>query len=387
VTWTASNFERVRRCPASAALPQINCTSQWAQDGIDGHAALQKFVELVRQGEDPVCAIRAVPTEWRPICDSVAYLAKHLRSELAFAYNVANGEGRVLGVNLDRQYKLNDCEVAGTADLAGTVEGVAIVIDLKTGWGEVTRPDINPQLRILALMAARAWGCDRAKVAILTGHEGAEPSWRWAELEAWDLDEVAAQAADTFNAVSRARENMVFGSETPSVTEGSWCKYCPAAPVCPAKTALIRRLASGAEGDELEMMLPLDRRTAGIAWERLGHAKQLLKRVEAACHAYLDEEGQIDLPSGKTLRKVITEGNERLDGEVVYSVTRELCGADIADGAVERRATKSRLEEALREKLGRGAAAQMRTVLDEVRKRGGALKPMTKKLVEVDGEP
>jgi Protein of unknown function (DUF2800) len=385
VTFSASARDRVRHCPASAALPQINAASQWSDTGNEGHDAVCAFVGQVREGASDGAALNNAPPAWQALCEDLLPLAPYLRPELALAINVETGQGRVLGENIKRRYTLEEFEVAGTADLAGVIDGVAVVVDLKTGWAEHARAEVHPQLRLLALMAARAWNCDQAKVAVLVCHEGDTPRWQWAELEAWDLDETALELRSEFSAVRNA-ETVVRAGQVPNVNEGSWCKYCPATPVCPAKTALVKRLASGAEGDELDMMIPLDARTAGIAYERVQWARAILNRVESAVHAYIDEHGSIELPNGKLLKKLVVDGNEKLDGDVVYGVAYELFGQGVADIAVERHATKKRLEQAMRENFGRSGAAKSREVLDEVRRRGGASRGKSTRLVEVARE-
>lgn len=385
MTFTASARERIQHCPASASLAQINVATEWADTGNAGHDAVAAFVTQQREGMSLDASLVNVAAEWQPLCESLAKYAVHLRPELAFAFDVVSGKARVLGENIGRNYKLDGFEIAGTADLAGVINDEAIIVDLKTGHGAVTHPERNPQLAMLAVMAARAWGCDRARVAILTCHEGEEPRWAWHELEMWDLDAAALELLDEYHRVCRARE-VIEGGNVPSVNEGAWCKYCPAVPVCPAKTALIKRLANGAEMDELELMLPLDAKTAGMAWERRGYAMQLLKRIEAACHAAMDQFGHLELPNGKWLKKVEVEGNEKLDGETVFEVTHEMCGRILAEAAVSYTATKKQLEDAMRSAHGRGGAAKVRAVLDEVRKRGGATRGTTTKLVEVEPE-
>jgi CRISPR/Cas system-associated exonuclease Cas4 (RecB family) len=385
MTYTASARERVQHCPASASLPQIHTTSEWAQTGNDGHEAMCAFVSQLREGMSLDAALVNVPDEWAPLCESLAPLAPHLRPELALAMSLETSGARVLGENLKRRYDLIDGEIAGTADLAGVIDGVAIVVDLKTGYGKVTHPERNPQLAMLALMAARAWGCDSARIAIIVGRESSEPRWQWHHLECWDLDAIASELIDEARQVAHA-VTVVQSGGVPNVNEGEHCRYCPATPVCPAKSHLIRRLASGAEGDELELLIPLDARTAGIAWERLGMARAMLNRIEAACRAYLEEHGQLELPNGKLLKQVTVDGHERLDGDEVYNVALQLCGPAVADASVQRTATKKALEEATRAAFGRGGAAKARHVLEEVRKRGGASRGKTTKLIEVEPE-
>lgn len=386
MTFTGSAFERIRACPASAAMPQINLSSEWAETGITGHDALDEYVIAVAAGTPLPIALANVPDEWQGLCGALGnnVIAWGLRSEVAYAYNVATGEARHLGQRLGRQYKLETMEVACTLDLVGTDGDAVVVIDAKTGHGDVTPADRNQQLRFQALCAAKVYGKVHAKIAILRCTENGSPRWDWSHLEVWDLDEVEGDIRHSFAAVSKAMAQVQAG-KVPNVTEGSHCKYCPAAPVCPAKTALIRQMADGTALDHPDFAKPLAPHQAGVAWRRLQAFKQMLRPIESAIMACLDEAGSLPLPDGKTLRKVIVPGNESLDGDVVFAVLQEMYGRDIADAGVERRATKKAIKDALKLATTKGTTSEAeRQVLDEVRKRGGAERGTREKLEEVD---
>lgn len=386
MTFTASGFDRAVGCPGSFALPQANTTNQYADRGNDGHAAICAFVSQVREGVSIDAAILNAPEEWQEACEELAPYAPHLVPEAAFGLCVSDvGATRVdfLGSDIGRAYDRSPGWVYGTADLAGLVGGEAIVIDVKTGWTEVAHPERNLQLRLLACMVASYYGVGSARVLILRCPEGQNPRWIAGRLDALDLDETEALARRTHQEI-QCQQILAIA---PSVAEGAWCRYCPATPYCPAKTALIRRLATGDETTELDMMVPLDKRTAGIAWERLRVARSMLKRIEGACHAFLAEHGEIELPSGKLLRKVEEAGNERIDGERAYEMLRsfnhhQLDG--VAEKAFARTVTKKALGVALREEFGRGGAEKERQLLEEMRSRGIITRAVTSKIVEVD---
>jgi hypothetical protein len=379
MSFSASGFERVAACPASAVLPQHRNASAYADTGNSGHEVLCRFV-LARR----TAAAFEAPIEWQGLCDAIADFADKLHPELAMAINVATLDARILGSNIGRDYQLRELEVAGTADLVGATETHAIVIDAKTGWGEVTHPTRNKQLRLLALMACRVFGRDAARVAILRCHESDDgPRWEWAELDAMDLDETAFDLDRTYRAVSLVAARVQAG-RLPDVTEGSWCKYCPAKVTCPAKVGLALQVAEGRVLDG-PVLMPLTPERAGVVWRRLGVAKQLVTQLEAAVRVCLDEYGDIPLPDGSSLRKILVDGKEKLDGDAVWEVLVELAGREVADRCVTRHATKKRLGEVLRHDFGRGGAAKEREVLAHVRERGGATRGKEIRLVEVEG--
>lgn len=377
MTFTASAVERVSACPASAILPQHRTTSAYADTGNEGHAALCAYAKARR-----VAADYEPPLEWQGLCEAVGAIEGDLHAEVAMAINVATLEARVLGYDIGRNYNLREFEIAGTADLVAVTPTHVIVIDAKTGWGDVTRPARNGQLRTLGLMACRAFGRERAHVAILHCHEGdTDPRWQWAELDELDLDETAFQLERTFRAISLAASRAQAG-RSPDVTEGPWCRYCPAKTSCPAKIGLAIQVAEGRVIDGSIVELTPER--AGIAWRRARAMKQLIEQVEDAVKVCLDEHGEIPLPDGKVLRRVMKDGNEKLDGDAVWQVLADTVGRELADKCVTRTATKKRLGEMLRHDLGRAGAATEREVLEEVRRRGGAAKGRESRIVEVD---
>lgn len=386
MTFSGSEYPRVRACPASAALPQIRTTNEWAESGIDGHGALNRYTKAVHADVPLPDALDAIPGEWQALCGAVGNnaLAWGLRSEAAYAFNVATGASRFLGCDLERRYNLEPFEIACTLDLDGTDGDAAVVIDAKTGHGDVVAAKSNQQLRFQALCAARARGLDHARVALLRCTADGTPRWDWHHIEAWDLDAIEEDVRLAYAQASLAITDVRAG-RVPNVTEGAHCKYCPAAPVCPAKTALIRQIADGTALDAPEFNKPLAPSQAGLAYRRIQAFKQLLRPIEAAVMACLDEQGTLPLPDGKTLRKVIVPGNEKLDGDTVHAVLSEMYGRDIADAGVERHATKKAIKDALKLATVKGGTSEAeRRVLDEVRKRGGAERGTTQKIVEVD---
>ncbi|HTU62140.1 MAG TPA: hypothetical protein VMF89_26965, partial [Polyangiales bacterium] len=157
----------------------------------------------------------------------------------------------------------------------------------------------------------------------------------------------------------------------PDVRENKHCKHCPAMVHCPAKRELLVRITSGQERDELEAMMPLTPQTVAVAYERLKHAEHLLKRIRGAIFAYASE---IDVPlgNGKVLGSRVKLGNTTLDGDTVYAVVREKYGQEVADAAVSREATQTKIEAALKDAGVRPRAPAMRELMTEVHKRGGA---------------
>lgn len=376
--FSASGAERADACPASVALPQHNTASKYSEGGNDGHDVLCSYVTASK-----ACEEYEPPPKWQGVCDAVAEIAHLLEPEMAMAVNVATGAGRILGHNLGRNYPaLDDFEIPGTADLVGVTATHVIIIDLKTGWQPVTPAARNKQLRTLALMASRIYGRDAAKVGILVCHEDDDdPRWDWAELDVFDLEDTLDMLSVTFKRASLAAAQIAAG-KSPNVSEGAHCKYCPAKFTCPAKVGLAIQVA---EGKHFDGVMPLTPERAGIAWSRLQAFKQAVTQpLEAAVRAFLEEHGEIPLPNGSVLRRVVVNGNESLDGDTVWQVLTEIHGREVADQAVERKATKKRLGEVLREVVGKGSGKAVDAVIEAVRDRGGSKRGSRVDLVEIN---
>lgn len=359
---SASALERALRCPGSFALPQANTSSRWAQDGTANHAESEAAVNAGDLPEDVARILGAA--------------GGTARAEIAMAYDVSTDTARILGYGLDRDYgELGPYEIPGTADIGAYDDQRVYVIDRKL-WQQVTPAEANKQLAHLALALCRALGKSEARVALL--YEARRPDV--ADLDALDLDAHAARLRGLKSSIAEQRARYASGL-MPDVAEGAWCRHCPAAHACPAKVALVRRLVSGEEASDLEMLMQLDDEAAAFAYERLGQAKALLKRIEAALYARA-AEAPIPLGGGRFLGKHTKPGVERLDGDTVYDTVRDMYGQAIADLAVERKATKTALKAALKESGVKPLAKAELAVLDAVRAAGGSTRESTETIGE-----
>lgn len=377
---SGSSVERVLACPASAALPQAQTTSEYAERGIAGHRFIAKAKKAGRE-----VALDEVAEEYRDMCEGIDLDSiPDARVEVAMVYDAATDKARIVGEDIGRQYgDLGPFEIPCTTDLLGRIDDAVYVGDVKLGHGDVTPAKDNQQLAFGALAASRALGLDDAVVEVLRAPNGRV--WRdRATLDMFDLADMAARVRDLFERVA-VQQSLIAKGQAPDVKEGSWCKYCPAQPACPAKTALIKRLASGDEFTELDLMKPLTPELAGIAWERLAMSKRLLQEIERRVRAAISEYGEVPLPNGNVLREVTAEGNERLDGETVFRVLTDRRNPEVARRAVRYTATKKDLRAALKAGLGQGEtlAKAERETLDAIRAEGGAKRGATTKLEEV----
>jgi hypothetical protein len=295
-------------------------------------------------------------------------------AEIKVWYDLASDTGGIHGQGNDRAYDdRGPFVVFGTADLIGRADGDAVVLDYK-GFNAQTPAARNPQVSILALAVSRAWRVPAVTVAIRP-EVGAMDV---ARLEALELDAFAATARDALSEVVRVREMRRAGMPV-RVNEGSWCTYCPALAACPAKQAL----ALMARNEPPLSWDLADDRTAADAYDFAARVRQLLKRLDGAIYARAAER-PIPLNDGRVLSQVTAQGNETLDGDVMWRVVAEKHGRDIADAAVIRSATKKRLKEALQLANVESVAKAERDVLEAVRAAGGSERKETTRIEAVE---
>lgn len=374
---TASEMERASRCPASVTLPRLDAHTEAAERGTEIHAFLERIPAMGREA-----SLALVPDAWREVCEAidVERLPTNLAAEVALAYDVAADTGREIGRGLRRDYSSAGAnEIVGTADVVGLSQDAVLVSDWKTGRTDTQPAALSLQLRTLALAAARAYGRDIVHVEKIRIRENGY-AWRdRAVFDVFDLDEIAAEVRGIYSTVAGA---------DPPLRPGSWCRHCPAFAACPAQTALLRRVVDGSEIDDVERMLPLSPEVARVAYERWQAMKHLMKRIEAALHAYAKEH-PIPLGGHRVFGELVTEGNEKIDGEVAWTVLADRHGPVVANAAVTKSATKASIREALRASLTepRALARTEREVLSRIRDLGGASKPLTSKVTEYEAPP
>lgn len=365
---TASKLELAMRCPGAFTLPQYDTPTDAAADGVARHAE-----------QEAAIAAGNIPAELE-----AAWPGYTWRAEVAFAYDVSTGEGREIGQGISREYgPLAPFEVAGTADVVGRKGALLVIIDKKR-YGEVTAAADNPQVRFLALAAARAYGAPYADVGITHELRALDR----AELDAFELDVIALAVRATVIAVAKAVHDARQGI-APAFTTGRQCRWCAGFDACPKQ----RELAELVRTDALTMRvesggMPLhnddDAAAAYALSKRLG---MLLARIKEMLAARARDR-PIPLPGGMIYGYVTGEGNEQIDGDVAYEVVRELYGQSVADAAVSREATKKGIRAALKEAGATPSiAAAERNVLAKIKERGGSDRPAKSKLDTYPAQP
>lgn len=360
MTITASKLELGMLCPSFAALPHSD-TRVHGSDPERGKAEHEEHEATIASGSVP----EDLATRWPGYTWS---------AEVKVFYDLANDVGGTVGQGSDRGYEdRGPFVVFGTADVVGTNGTRFVVVDRK-GFNEQTPAHRNPQVLILALAVSRWMGLREGDVAIAPKMGAIDA----AEVGGLELDAFAAQAKEALVAVVRAQEARFNGIPL-TFNEGRHCLYCPATAACPAKQALALQLRN-----EPALRLDLTKDAdAADAYDFAQKVRQLLKRLDGALYARAAER-PIPLNDGRVFGQVVKPGAEKLDGDTVWRVVAEKHGRDIADTAVIRSATKTRLKEALQFAGVESVAAAERDVLRAVRDAGGATRKETTAIEAVE---
>ena len=336
---SASKWQRVMACPASWVLPQDRGE---VGDAAKLGTAVHKFLEDVNKIGRKKALAKVKPFA-KHFCealniDDLPVARDQFTPELRMAWWPETGKAEV--VPSDERFI--DGAVTGMVDVIGLADDHVYIEDYKTARTPLPDPKANWQLRVNALLAARTFGKHKAVVAIrwLRGDGG-----NWvdrAEYDPMDLDTIE----DQLKAACVNLEALEASGAVPEPYQGPHCRWCPAYQHCPAKVAMLNALVQAPEATVDSIKANLTEANAPEAYARWKQLKELIDRVGAAVYAFA-AECPIDAGEGMELRLAESK-REYLDGEVVHEVLLEKYGAEVADIAVRRTASKKGLEDALR---------------------------------------
>lgn len=363
---TASQLDRVLNCPASHVLPQVRTQS----DAADFGTAVHRFLERAHAvGRD--VALTETDGRVRDLCEQLPLdeLPAGGRREVSFAWNYKTGNARILGKNRDYS-DVGPDEYCGTADCVGTLNGVAIVIDWKSGR-YVGDPSKAAQLLLLSLCLTYTMDVSDSRQSFVYLNDDGTFFRDEAAVDGFDLAAFALRLQALPAKIEVARVQVEAGRD-PDVSNGPWCRFCPAAPSCPAKVALARSF-----GNELvsirERVTALSPDEAGKVYARALEYQALVEEVIAGLKD-VARVTPLELPDGRVLQETMVKVPTRVDADVAETVLRETYGAEAASEAVttEKSTTLTAIESALRKRAAPGKLAGMkRDTVDALRARGG----------------
>ncbi len=371
-------------CPPSVALPQIFDGNE--SEAKDKGSAVHKFLERVAAvGYAP--ALAEVDKKYADRCASinVAKLAMHLKlsTEIAVAYNWREDTARILTPVAPRVYEIDpECEIAATMDLGAydPKQSRVYVGDYKGPRAWLPKPDQSMQLAIAAVCLARIYGATEAVLEYIRILDDGEPFRFDATLDVFGIEAAAARIRETMETVERVRVELDAG-RIPNVTEGPWCRYCPAKMHCPAKTAGMRALLVGEKKISLREPITPDNATQFYTMVRA--AKDLLAQAEAAAYAYAkltpikvrdEEDGSV-----RFFGELSRPGNDVLDGSKAHLVIAKRYGAEAANAAVTMDVSKKAIGDAIKAHKAPEVTqkSEMESILSEIEALGGISNPTT----------
>lgn len=263
--------------------------------GTDFHQAVEAYLADGTEpaDEEVMLHLQAFAEELARVPDTVI-----VDCEPAWAWNTESREARKLGNNIGREYEahgLTAAEIPGSMDLVLIRGGVLVVVDLKTGYGEVDDPAENEQLNFGSLCYS--------KIARSHGLEQRQEIWYvrpgkvWVEgsdIDFLDLGQFESQLASRW----KLRPYL-------PATPGEHCAWCPAAGGCPATSQVVGALVD-TSGETFSTTV---RSNDHAAWmiERLSIIEKAAEAVRHACQQWSDQNGGVRLKDGKIWKQI--EGN------------------------------------------------------------------------------
>lgn len=386
---TGSGIERTMECRASSVLHRS--FDKLGHPGTTRGSEVHAYLQRIGEGMSAEASLELVDERYQDSCTAIDLDdlgdILGLTPEMSFAYSPIHDAARVLGVALDREYESAGAtmdEIPLTVDVAGLdnpkAPRVGFVGEFKSGWQRLAPAHRNWQVRGGALALARAFELDEVRVQLIHLREGLPARRDRAVFTAADLAVFSSELRARWVLALDDRARYASTGNEPESTRGSWCKYCPSYHACSATTSLIKAAVNPDEWDDLTRTSPIDRAMIASAYKRLRDIREPLKYLEQSIYAAAREIPVLleVLPDGTQVWLGLTEklGQEKLDPDVARDVVREMLGDAAVDKVCTFTVTKGRLEAAVKEIAPRGyAAGKMRTVLGEIRKRGGAHRP------------
>jgi CRISPR/Cas system-associated exonuclease Cas4 (RecB family) len=274
---SASSAHRYASCPGSFLLEQ--CVTEPETSSAD--ATMGNRIHAVLAGENlykyPADQI-VLTSEESEIVD----LCTHQEAQLVQA--VFRGSKPTTTVRERRFWSL-DSEWrklwSGKPDVVHLLGDRVLVIDYKTGRGEVEHATGNLQLRALAVLASEHWeGTNEITVAIIQPHAG-EPSVCTYAGE--DIHQARVQIYELMDRVKRQGQPRVPSTEA--------CKYCKAKPICPEAQAVVETLPATVQKESGEIVMSPDQIARFL--EAAPLAEAVIESVRGKARRILEAGGTI----------------------------------------------------------------------------------------------
>ena len=221
---SASGSERWMECPGEPALSEKappSRESEYAKEGTDAHSCLE--VIMKNHGEKPFSAARLLKGKYPD-----EMIEHALKAYQEIAARIPKGAKLIAETKVDLTFVGPD--MFGTVDAAIVEEfGRLWVIDYKYGAGVPVDPEHNTQLIYYALGLAHKYHYNFIDVSLVIIQPRAEhergPIREWVI----SIEELMSWTEKFKKAVARTQDPLAEFNPNPK-----WCRWCKAAPICPA---------------------------------------------------------------------------------------------------------------------------------------------------------
>jgi len=381
---SGSAIERAMICGSSVALPHSRHETIYTTRG----RAIHSFLEACSKvGRDD--ALVQVDEDYRDVCAELDLSGLHaqlsLAAEVAFAYNYVKKTARELGRGVGRVYDdVTIDELPCTLDVVGVRDVSQFVRrgfygEFKSGWTTRRKIALVAQIDFGALCIARTYGCDVVEGQHINVHEGLAPYVQRRVIEGWEIDAFESELYEHAMRWRELRDRYEQGVMPREFQTGQWCDRCPSREFCPAISTQVRwalQARDNFDGPLRVQLDSLDDAQFGRLWDdvddAIGVLTSLRGRMKGIASSRRIKLGTTPDGMERWLGTVISEGNDKLDGEHVFDVVAELHGEEVATAATKITATKKDLEAAIKGVVPRGKKAE-------------ALREIYKRLEAVDG--
>ncbi len=335
---SASGMERLALCPGSWAASRglESVSGAEADSGTRIHAHLA--------GEMPADRLTADEMETSRLCSE-------LEARLVAAWlDQSQGDGPVEQLREQRMWhggSWGEMGMSGKFDCLHRRGNSGLLIDYKTGRGEVEHAKGNWQLRALVAMVSNGYGLTEVTVAIIQPHGRPQTSqalFDWNDIFSADLDvDEVLDAADQDDAKRVAGEKQ--------------CRYCPAKVSCPEARSEVGALVLAADAEKLPALPGKD---LSELLSRCAQAEAVIDALRAEARRRIDAGEQVAgwaLKPG-VVRETVTDPN------TVFARATER-GVSPAQFMPAVTLNKSKLKDALRAATGAKGKA-LDAVMDEL---------------------
>jgi hypothetical protein len=294
---SASGIERLALCPGSFRLEQgqPDTASAESESGTRIHAWLAGEWNGTLSDDEMEIAV---------MCQS---LSVRVTEQWEAMHGINGDAGFMVETRLWLLNRGNQV-MSGQADRIALMPPHGLVLDFKTGRGEVQDPRENLQLRALAVLAAETCELETVTVAIIQPLATSEPA-----LCRYDHAALEVARREILSILSIARN-----PDAPLIPGDRQCKYCRAALVCPARRQEFEKLAlttiheTGLTVSNQDLVALLDK--CGPAAKLIGQIKaEAFRRAEEDPEAWRELGFEIQTPKGKNEISDIATVTNRLN--------------------------------------------------------------------------